>query len=57
MAKRGRKKINCLLGKQIIWTCRAYPFEVQQLKIEFNKLKQQRKKYYIKEEEHDKTTE
>lgn len=56
MAKRGRKKINCLLGEQIIWTCRAYPYEVQQLKIELNKLKKQRPKYYIKENEDDKTT-
>ena len=57
MAKRGRKKINCLLGKQIIWTCRAYPFEIQQLKIEFNKLKKQRSQYYVKEKDDDTTTE
>ena len=48
--KRGRKKINCSLGtkKHRCFVC--YDFEWQQLKIFFEKLKKERKKYYIKEE-------
>lgn len=56
MAKRGRKKIVCALGKKKMCTFCAYPIEIQKLKIEYEKLKRQRPKYYIKEEEDDKTT-
>ena len=44
----GRKKIICSLGKKQLCSFWAYPIEVQKLKIEYQKLKQQRKKYQTK---------
>lgn len=42
----GRKKINCSLGEKRPHTFWLYPVEFERLRIEFNKLKSQRKKYY-----------
>ena len=50
MAKPGRKKITCILGEKKVYSFWCYPNEYQKLKIEFEKLKKQRKKYYLKEE-------
>lgn len=47
--KPGRKKIICSLGIKRPYCFWLYPAEFQQLKIEFNKLKKQRSKYYEKE--------
>lgn len=50
----GRKKIKCLLGTKRTYSFICYPSEYQKLKIEFQKLKSQRNKYYIKEDENGK---
>jgi hypothetical protein len=50
MAKPGRKKINCSLGNKRVYSFWLYPIEYEKLRIEFQKLKRQRSKYYIKEE-------
>lgn len=49
--KVGRKKINCNLGEKQRHTINCYDFEWQQIKIFYAKLKRDRYKYYIKEEE------
>lgn len=41
----GRKKIICSLGKKQLCSFWAYPIEIEKLRIEYKKLKQQRKKY------------
>ena len=52
----GRKKIICSLGKKRNYTFCCYPIEYQKLYIEYQKLKKERPKYYIKEDKDDKTT-
>lgn len=47
--KRGRKKITCILGEKRNYSFNCYPIEYQKLRIEFEKLKRKRYKYYVKE--------
>lgn len=44
----GRKKIVCELGEKRVYSFWLYPSEFQKLKIEYNKIKAQRKKYQTK---------
>lgn len=46
MKKKGRKKIQCLLGEKTRHTINCYDFEWQQIKIFYEKLKRDRHKYY-----------
>lgn len=45
--KRGRKPLKSLLGEKRKHSIVCFDLEWQQLKIEFEKLKKQRVKYYI----------
>lgn len=47
----GRKKIKCSLGEKKPYSFWLYPVEYERLKIEFQKLKRERYKYYIEGEE------
>ena len=47
--KCGRKKIFCTLGEKRSYSFSLYPIEFQRMKIEFEKIKKDRPKYYVKE--------
>lgn len=51
--KRGRKRIKCVLGSKKRHTINCYDLEWQQICIEFQKLKKQRVKYYIQEDNNE----
>lgn len=44
--KKGRKKIDCSLGEKTRHTINCYDYEWQRLKIEYEKIKRERPKYY-----------
>ena len=53
----GRKKIYCALGERKNYSFNCYPLEYQKLKIEHEKLKRERCKYYIRKEDLNETIE
>lgn len=53
MNKCGRKKIVCTLGEKKNYTYSLYGIEKQQMDIYFKKLKRERPRYYIYEEQED----
>ena len=56
MAKRGRPKLVCSLGRPKVRCFLLYDYEYLQMRTLFEKLKRVRKKYQRKEEEQDETT-
>ena len=54
MKKCGRKKIICTLGEKRNFSYSLYPIEKQMMDIYFKKIKRERPRYYIYEEQEEK---